>query len=269
MAQIKTRVTFVYGEAQVSERYKNWDMLRGIVGANDLPWVVMGDFNEVLRPDEHVGIGQRSNAQIQAFRDTMDVCSLMDIGFSGRPWTFNKKVRGGTYTRVRLDRALATTEWHTLFPMADLSHLTAATSDHCPILLNLNREERVARPPQTFRYEVMWEGHSDWGETIDTARLQKGVSTTVEQLKDKLHAISNDLGRWDRNTFGCVRKEIKDLKKELEKLQSDPNHTAPTHVELKINEKLVELYHREELMWRQRSRIQWLTSGDKNTIFFI
>ena len=54
----------------------------------------------------------------------------------------------------------------------------------------------------------------------------------------------------------------------MEKLRSDPSRIAPSHVELKINEKLVEIYHREELLWRQRSRIDWLTSGDKNTEFF-
>ena len=34
---------------------------------SSLPWLCMGDFNEVLRPEEHEGVGQRSNAQIQAF----------------------------------------------------------------------------------------------------------------------------------------------------------------------------------------------------------
>ena len=68
----------------------------------------MGDFNEVLRPDEHQGVANRSNAQIQAFREAVDVCMIMDLGHQGRFWTFEKGVAGRSYTRVRLDRALAT-----------------------------------------------------------------------------------------------------------------------------------------------------------------
>lgn len=66
------------------------------------------------------------------------MCRLFDLGFKGRSWTFERKVAGGTYTPVRLDRALGSAEWGAQFPLACLSHLTNATSNHCPIFLELN-----------------------------------------------------------------------------------------------------------------------------------
>ena len=99
-----------------------------------------------------------------------------------------------------------------------------------------------------------------WGGVAPALRLV--------DLHDKLKKVASNLGKWNRDTFGSVRKEIKKLTAELERLRSEPGRTGPSHLEIKLNDKLVELYHREELMWRQRSRIEWLASGDKNTRFF-
>ena len=47
-----------------------------------------------------------------------------------------------------------------------------------------------------------------------------------------------------------------------------PMRVGPSHAEIKIVARLVELDHREEIMWRERSRVQWLSEGNKNTRFF-
>ena len=171
------RATCFYGEAKTHIRHQTWDTMKGIASLSELPWVCFGDFNEVLRPKEQEGIGERGNAQIQGFREAVDVCMLLDIGYSGRFWTFEKKVRGGSYTKVRLDRALANADWRARFPLADLTHLTAASSDHSHILMRLNREQPSSRQPKPFRYEVMWEGHESWSETINSAWTCGGSTT--------------------------------------------------------------------------------------------
>jgi hypothetical protein len=76
------------------------------------------------------------------------------------------------------------------------------------------------------------------------------------------------LGPRGKQTFGHVRLELQKFKEELDKLQSDPHRSGPSHAEIKITDRIVELNHREKLMWQQRSRIRWLTVGDKKTSFF-
>ena len=50
--------------------------------------------NSVLHRSEHDGVQERSAAQIGAFWEMVDVCGLTDIGFSGRSWTFEKRLVG-------------------------------------------------------------------------------------------------------------------------------------------------------------------------------
>jgi hypothetical protein len=90
----------------------------------------------------------------------------------------------------------------------------------------------------------------------------------LEQLHDKLAGVSSSLSTWGKETFGSVRHQIRTLQRELGDMRSQPGRTGPTYEELKLVEKLSEVLHREEIMWRQRSRIQWLAEGDKNMRFF-
>ena len=158
------RLTCVYGDAQTAERHKTWDMLKFIKASSHLPWMCMGDFNEVLLREEHQGVQERSHAQIAGFREVVDVCGFHDLGYEGRSWTFEKRVAGGSYCRVRLDRALATADWCSRFSEARVSHLTGAVSDHGPILLRWEPDEsdRRRKKKKIFRYEVMWESHEDF-----------------------------------------------------------------------------------------------------------
>jgi hypothetical protein len=68
----------VHGETQLSERYKTWSLLKFIKSSSSLPWVCIGDFNEVLHQSEHGGVQERSRAQIEGFREMVDVCNLND-----------------------------------------------------------------------------------------------------------------------------------------------------------------------------------------------
>lgn len=78
------RLTCVYGEAQTGERFKIWDVLKHIRSSSHLPWLCIGDFNEVLHRSPHVGVQELS----YRFLEMVDVCGLYDLGYEGQSWTY-------------------------------------------------------------------------------------------------------------------------------------------------------------------------------------
>jgi hypothetical protein len=59
----------------------------------------VSDFNEVLHRLEHEGVQERSLAQIEGFREMVDLCGLHVLGYECQRWTYDKKVTGGSYCR--------------------------------------------------------------------------------------------------------------------------------------------------------------------------
>ena len=115
------------------------------------------------------------------FREMVDVCGLYDLGYEGRMWTFEKKVAGGSYCRVRLDRALVSSDWGVHIPQAKVRHLTAASLDHDPILLRWeqDRRGRHGRKKKMFKYELMWESHEEFVDMLAQTWQGAGAAYTL------------------------------------------------------------------------------------------
>lgn len=55
----------------------------------------------------------------------------------------------------------------------------------------------------------------------------------------------------------------------MAELRAEPHRVGSSKDEKRVEAKLINLCYREEVMWRQRSRVQWLAEADSNTKFFI
>jgi hypothetical protein len=86
------RFTGLYGEFKWTEKYKTWDRIRKIHQRNNLPWLIMGDLNEILYAHEKKGGRIRPQRYMNAFHDALDACNLVDIGFVGDAFTWHRGI---------------------------------------------------------------------------------------------------------------------------------------------------------------------------------
>ena len=210
------RCTFVYGEPKVELRHKLWDQLRFVRAQWSGPWVCAGDFNEGLSRDEHLSKGTKGEHQMKLFRDCLEVCELVDLGYSGPKYTWNNRQEGDNNVKVRLDRAVANGQFMQLFDYWQVENIITSSSDHYVILLSFGSQPFSNQKKlfsQNFRYEAMWARAADyievvekiWNEDLDESRNLQAVWSNLNKMADSLR-------QWSIKTFGSVRKEIMKLR---------------------------------------------------------
>lgn len=98
-----------------------------------------GDFNEVLLAKVKLGGLSISNNRTSFFKDCLDICGMIDLGFKGCKYTWtNKRYKNiNSFIFKRLDRCVANTCWINHFLEATVRHRPRTKSDHCPMLLSL------------------------------------------------------------------------------------------------------------------------------------
>ncbi|KAL9675311.1 hypothetical protein QQ045_003513 [Rhodiola kirilowii] len=169
--------------------------------------------------------------------------------------------------KARLDRAFGNMAWKILFSGYVVTHLISSVSDHLPLLLLVNFQVKIQwLKKKLFRFEPMWLRHKDFRGFMESC-WGKRVYAQMDFFS-KLKSCKKDLKQWNSEIFGKVHKRISGIKKELEDLQSKFRTEEIIKAEAQLRGELDEWLVREELMWRQRSRVEWLREEDSNTKYF-
>lgn len=105
---------------------------------HELPWLMLGDFNELLSSCDKLGGNLLILRQVQMLRDSLDSCDMVDLGFHGPRFTWVNKKEVVHFIQERLDKGFANLNWRGLYSEVAIHHLAHTHSDHCPVLLKLD-----------------------------------------------------------------------------------------------------------------------------------
>jgi hypothetical protein len=75
------------------------------------------------------------------FQKALEDGQLCNLGFEGNIYTWNNGREGVAFTKERLDRAIANTEWQSLYFATNVTVLVKQSSNHHPILVALNERK--------------------------------------------------------------------------------------------------------------------------------
>ncbi|XP_024021734.1 uncharacterized protein LOC112091706 [Morus notabilis] len=218
------RFTGFYGNPSRSDRHHSWTLLLRLKSLSNLPWVVAGDFNEILFLSKKEGGNNRYYPSMNQFRDTVESCDLVDLGFVGPKFTWDNGQEGGAHIRERLDRALGCDEWINLFPYYGVRNMDFYDSDHRALWLELVRDRnRAGRGPKKrkwFRFEPFWMTDEDFKDTLRTSWGTTGSVGDCDGFGRKLQSCGRDLSGWSRVKFGRITRRVRNLHEEIERIRN-------------------------------------------------
>ncbi|KAJ1403458.1 Endonuclease/exonuclease/phosphatase superfamily [Sesbania bispinosa] len=145
---------------------------------------------------------------------------LMDLNVSGCQFTWSNHRRGDQETKEKIDRVMANCSWSGLYPNAEAVSIPPISSDHSPIIININP---VGGSRRDFRFEAFWTDHEDcsrvingsWNSHIEEEEIWKRI------LK-KTTYCRRALSSWSKKTFRKADKEVEKQKAQLTELLNSP-----------------------------------------------
>lgn len=256
--------SIVYGSPNSHLRKKLWQDLRLENFDSSRPWISMGDFNSITNENEVYPKDNFANHRCAGINEWIFDQGLQDMGFMGPKYTWTRGTKQNSFSGARLDRGLCNLEWKSLFPDALITHLPILQSDHAPLLLDTRINKRQDHC-HSFKFQAAWLTHPHFKDMVQREwNTKKPMETNIAHM-------AKVLPEWNRKEFGNILRRKNRIIARINGIQRCLN-TQPTNGLLKLNIRLKKeldvVLEQEELMWFQRSREEWIKSGDRNTKFY-
>ncbi|KAL0657477.1 hypothetical protein Bca4012_078062 [Brassica carinata] len=267
--------SFVYAFNKANERRELWremEIIGRSVGQN--PWIIQGDFNVALTSQEQSGSmnnGVDRNA-IKDFQDVVLKCDMMDIAKVGPTFTWTNCQDDNPISK-KLDRVMANTSWINVFPQSFATFEAGGVSDHLRMHVQLRDISRSNAKP--FKFFTHVTNHPRFLEVVGRIWNESPPlfhsRAALGKLQEKLKALKMGMRGLNRDLYGDLPERVKMAYEDLCAKQTEAMESPQTSTFEAASDAWEHWHHIsgiEEQFYYQKSRVQWLGLGDRNSRFF-
>lgn len=224
-------ISVVYASNFEAVRKELWNEICEVssyCGDRGSPWMVLGDFNQILDPQEHsTSISLNVNSSIRDFRDCLANSDLADLNYRGNLFTWwNKNV--ASPVAKKLDRILVNDDWISMFPSSFASFGAPDFSDHASagVIMNLCG----VRQKRSFKFYNFLLQNQDFLPLICLNWFSFNVvGSSMLRLSRKLKLLKKCIRSFSRDNYSNLEKRVSEAHKILLDAQTtllaDPTHT--------------------------------------------
>lgn len=146
--------TCVYGSYDPSLRKILWNDLHMLSISINIPWLLQGDFNAVMSNFDRMGGNPIDEQAASDFQEWLLKADLQEMRISGPRYTWSNMQAGSKRIYRKLDWCFVNECWCNLWSEALCCILPNSVSDHCPIMIKMERGNVLRKAP--FRFYDVW-----------------------------------------------------------------------------------------------------------------
>ncbi|PSR91221.1 Endonuclease/exonuclease/phosphatase protein [Actinidia chinensis var. chinensis] len=259
-------ITFVYAFNTTVGRRSLWENLRRFNSIHHHPWILLGDFNNVLSNGERINGMPVTTYEIREFKECCYDLGLSDLRSTGAffTWTNNS-------VWCKLDRVMVNNEWTQRGMLAQAQYdPPGKLSDHSPCLVSFMEEDN--RGPVPFKFFNMWVKHDNFQAVVRSSWDLYVEGTTMFRLCKKLKTLKDPLKSLNKLHFSHISTRSAAAEEELQQAQqqlyNNPNDSELQATIPILRAKALKLAEAEMSFCSQIAKAKFLKNTDKGTKFF-
>ncbi|XP_026417280.1 uncharacterized protein LOC113312758 [Papaver somniferum] len=179
-----------------------------------IPWLVIGDFNCVLRNVEKKRGREPRTSVINEFSNWMEDNDLFEAYFLGSNFTWANGQSGVRRILCKLDRAIINEAWLSKFENWRCKDLPREVFDHSPLIGFTFANSRPKRAP--FRVQKMWFSHPDFMRMVIESWNAPVSGSPAFIFTFKLKRLKASMKECNLRVFGNVYAKLKQEKLTME-----------------------------------------------------